>query len=230
MEQPKQTEFTADEFIAWALEQPSGRFELDNGIVVAMAPERASHNQAKLNAAIALRGAIGARNLPCRVMTDGMAVRIDDRTVYEPEALAYVERPAPDIGSEFARRSRIVLRGMRGILALRRLLNPFRHPALASALVFTRLVRWLTPVFLVVLLVTNLALLDRPFHRFALAAQGLYYPPVPTFLGATIGGTASTNAKYGTCPLPARFSSVAGMIRRFTSFVPSKIRLMRESR
>jgi len=52
-----------------------------------MAPERASHNQAKLNAAIVLRGAIGARGLPCRVMADGMAVRIDDRTVYEPDAL-----------------------------------------------------------------------------------------------------------------------------------------------
>jgi Uma2 family endonuclease len=95
MEQPKQTEFTADEFIAWALEEPTGRFELDNGIVVAMAPERASHNQAKLNAAIALRGAIGARGLPCRVMTDGMAVRIDDRTVYEPDALVRCGAPLP---------------------------------------------------------------------------------------------------------------------------------------
>jgi len=38
MEQPRQTGFTADEFIAWALEQPSGRFELSNGVVVAMAP------------------------------------------------------------------------------------------------------------------------------------------------------------------------------------------------
>ena len=95
MEQPRQTEFTADDFIAWALEQPTGRFELDNGIVVAMAPERASHNQAKLNAAIALRGAIGARGLPCRVMTDGMAVRIDDRTVYEPDALVRCGPPLP---------------------------------------------------------------------------------------------------------------------------------------
>jgi Uma2 family endonuclease len=95
MEQPKQTEFTADEFIAWALEEPTGRFELDNGIVVAMAPERASHNQAKLNAAIALRGAISARGLPCRVMTDGMAVRIDDRTVYEPDALVRCGAPLP---------------------------------------------------------------------------------------------------------------------------------------
>lgn len=97
------------------------------------------------------------------------------RTVYEPEALAYVERPAPDIGSEFARRSRIVLRGMRGLMALRRLLNPFAHPAMASALVFTRLLRWLTPIFLVVLLAANLTLYDRPFYRFTLAAQGAFY-------------------------------------------------------
>ena len=52
MGQPRQAELTADEFIAWALEQPTGRFELDNGVVVAMAPERASHAVAKLNAVI----------------------------------------------------------------------------------------------------------------------------------------------------------------------------------
>ena len=97
------------------------------------------------------------------------------RTVYEPEALAFVDRPAPDIGSEFSRRSRIVLRGMRGLVALRRLMNPFTHPALASALVFTRLLRWLTPVFLFLLLASNLALLDRSFYRLTLAAQGLFY-------------------------------------------------------
>jgi Uma2 family endonuclease len=95
MEQPKQSVFSADEFISWALQQPTGRFELSNGLVVAMAPERASHNQAKLNAAIALRGGLAARGLPCRVMTDGMAVRIDDRTVYEPDALVRCGHPLP---------------------------------------------------------------------------------------------------------------------------------------
>jgi Uma2 family endonuclease len=87
MEQPKQTEFTADEFIAWALEQPTGRFELANGAVVAMAPERAQHATAKGNAFVALRQAIGARGLACQAFPDGMSVRIDDRTVYEPDAL-----------------------------------------------------------------------------------------------------------------------------------------------
>jgi Uma2 family endonuclease len=87
MEQPKRTEFTADEFIAWALEQPSGRFELENGVVVAMAPERLSHGRAKSQGWLALRLAITARGLGCEALPDGSTVRIDDRTVYEPDAL-----------------------------------------------------------------------------------------------------------------------------------------------
>jgi Uma2 family endonuclease len=87
MEQPRLPEFTAAEFIAWALEQPAGRFELDNGAVVAMAPELASHATAKGNAFVALRNAISARGLACQAFPDGMAVRINDRTVYEPDAI-----------------------------------------------------------------------------------------------------------------------------------------------
>jgi Uma2 family endonuclease len=95
MEQPRQTAFTADEFLAWALEQPAGRFELDNGTVVAMAPERASHAAAKGNAYVALRNAIGARGLGCQAFPDGLSVRIDDRTVYEPDALVRCGPPLP---------------------------------------------------------------------------------------------------------------------------------------
>jgi Uma2 family endonuclease len=94
MEQPKQTGFTADEFIAWALEQPTGRFELDNGRVVAMAPERAIHAIVKGNIYVALRSAISAQGLACRVFPDGMAVRVDDSTVYEPDATV---RCGPDL-------------------------------------------------------------------------------------------------------------------------------------
>lgn len=95
MEQPKQAEFTADEFIAWALEQPAGRFELDNGIVVAMAPERVDHGRAKAQVWLALRLAIAARGLGCEALPDGATVRIDDRTVYEPDALVRCGPPLP---------------------------------------------------------------------------------------------------------------------------------------
>jgi Uma2 family endonuclease len=87
MEQPRQTEFTADEFIAWALEQPTGRFELDNGVVFAMAPERVNHSLAKAHAWLALRTAVKARGLAYEALPDGASVRINDRTVYEPDAL-----------------------------------------------------------------------------------------------------------------------------------------------
>jgi Uma2 family endonuclease len=95
MEKPKQTEFTADEFIAWALEQPTGRFELDNGVVVPMAPERVNHGRAKAQAWLALRLAIAARGLACEALPDGTTVRIDDRTVYEPDALVRCGPPLP---------------------------------------------------------------------------------------------------------------------------------------
>lgn len=94
MEQPRQTAFTADEFIAWALEQPEGRYELDNGVVVAMAPERLNHGIAKRNVLFALHNAIGARGLACQALPDGMSVRVNDRTVYEPDALV---RCGPDL-------------------------------------------------------------------------------------------------------------------------------------
>ena len=95
MEQPRPPAFTADEFIAWALEQPEGRFELDNGAVVAMAPERIGHGRAKNRILRALEAAIAARGLGCEAHPDGATVRIDDGTVYEPDALVRCGQPLP---------------------------------------------------------------------------------------------------------------------------------------
>jgi Uma2 family endonuclease len=95
MQQPRRTEFTADEFMAWALEQATGRFELDNGAVIAMAPERVDHTRAKRNATITLHNAIAARGLSCEVLPDGASVRMNERTVYEPDALVRCGPLAP---------------------------------------------------------------------------------------------------------------------------------------
>jgi Uma2 family endonuclease len=93
---------TADEFIAWAMEQPSGRYELAAGEVVAMAPERAAHNRAKGDVYMALRTAVAARGLRCDVFTDGMVLRIDDRTVYEPDVSLRCGPRLGDGSTEFA--------------------------------------------------------------------------------------------------------------------------------
>lgn len=94
--QPDQTSFTADAFIAWAMDQPRGRFELVRGQVVAMAPERAGHARAKGSMYRALGDAISRAGLACEAFTDGMTVRIDDFTAYEPDALVRCGPRTPD--------------------------------------------------------------------------------------------------------------------------------------
>ena len=77
-----------DAFLAWAADQP-GRYELENGYAVAMAPERLGHVRAKTACFDALRVAVAAARLPCEALPDGAAVRVDARTLYEPDALVY---------------------------------------------------------------------------------------------------------------------------------------------
>ena len=85
--QPK-PRMNVDEFLAWAEGQP-GRFELEDGRIVAMAPERARHAETKFAVQTALAGAIRRAGAPCHMLPDGMTVRIDDATAYEPDALVY---------------------------------------------------------------------------------------------------------------------------------------------
>jgi Uma2 family endonuclease len=77
---------TVPEFLAWASAQPRGRYELVRGEIVAMAPERARHNIAKLAVARALSDAVARAGVPCTVFTDGMTVVIDNDTSREPDA------------------------------------------------------------------------------------------------------------------------------------------------
>ena len=87
---------TADAFIAWAMTR-HGRFELEAGEVVAMAPERLVHARTKGNAYLALRTALAAASgrgeTRCEALPDGASVRIDDATVYEPDALVRCGEP-----------------------------------------------------------------------------------------------------------------------------------------
>jgi Uma2 family endonuclease len=88
MEALTQTRMNVDEYLAWAEGRP-GRYELYEGIVYAMAPERAVHAKIKLAIHLALVAAIRERRLPCHVLPDGMTVRIDAATAYEPDGSVY---------------------------------------------------------------------------------------------------------------------------------------------
>ncbi len=87
---------TLDAFRRWAAAQPPGRFELEAGEVVAMAPERAAHVRAKLRAWATLRDAIASAGLDCEALGDGLAVAVDGRTSFAPDALVNGGPPIAD--------------------------------------------------------------------------------------------------------------------------------------
>jgi Uma2 family endonuclease len=78
-------QMSADEFLPWA-DGKEGRWELHDGVPVMMSPERLAHIRTKLSAATALTDALKQTNLPCEVFTDGLAIKIDARTIFEPDA------------------------------------------------------------------------------------------------------------------------------------------------
>jgi Uma2 family endonuclease len=82
------TRMTVEQYLAWAVEQP-GRYELRDGSVFAMSPEGAAHAEIKAAVHAALLAGIRTRKLACFVLPDGMTVRINDATAYEPDALVY---------------------------------------------------------------------------------------------------------------------------------------------
>ena len=79
---------TVDQYFAWAQGRP-GRFELVDGAVHEMSPESAGHAKTKAAVYVALLTAIRRRGIPCHVLPDGLTVRIDETTAYEPDAIVY---------------------------------------------------------------------------------------------------------------------------------------------
>ena len=88
MHEPE-TPMTREEFLAWMEQQPCGRFERIDGIVIAMAPERAAHNRCKGMARDALRRAVREAGLTSHeVFSNGMSVQVENSD-FEPDALLH---------------------------------------------------------------------------------------------------------------------------------------------
>ena len=121
-----QKRMNVDEFLVWAEGRP-GRHELFRGSVFAMTPERAVHAEVKFAVQTALANAIKAKGLPCRMLPDGMTVRIDDATAYEPDALVYcgprlppsaLEVPSRSLSSKYFRHRRAISMRRRSLPAI----------------------------------------------------------------------------------------------------------------
>jgi len=126
-----------DQYLVWAQAHP-GRYELRDGEVVTRPPEGAGHAAVKFAVQTALLAGIRAGGLHCHMLPDGMTVRIDYKTAYEPDALVYcgakleasaVEVPAPIIVVE------VLSPSTRRIDASAKLAAYFRVPSVAHYLI-----------------------------------------------------------------------------------------------
>jgi cellulose synthase/poly-beta-1,6-N-acetylglucosamine synthase-like glycosyltransferase len=96
------------------------------------------------------------------------------KVVFEPEAMAY-EETTRSTAEEFSMRVRVVTRGMRGLLSVPDLFKPWKHPWVCFQLLSHKVLRWLVPVFLAMLLLSNVTLAVRPFFAVTLTLQTLFY-------------------------------------------------------
>lgn len=101
-------------------------------------------------------------------------IQKDHVVVFEDRALAY-EETTKSSSDEFSMRVRVVTRGIRGLLSVPNLLQPWKYPWVAFQLWSHKILRWLVPFFLVMLLGANVFLWHSTVYRYFLFAQAAFY-------------------------------------------------------
>jgi Uma2 family endonuclease len=81
------TRMTVDEFLAWAVRQEQGRYELFDGRVVTQQPQNWGHADIAWRVANLLASAIERSGVPFYAAPMGMTVRISKKYAFEPDAL-----------------------------------------------------------------------------------------------------------------------------------------------
>jgi len=101
-------------------------------------------------------------------------VRKGYRVVFEDRALAH-EETTKSSKEEFSMRVRVVSRGIGGILSVPELLQFWRHGWISFQLISHKVLRWLVPFALILLLFSNALLLREPAFRVFFLLQVLFY-------------------------------------------------------
>jgi cellulose synthase/poly-beta-1,6-N-acetylglucosamine synthase-like glycosyltransferase len=114
-------------------------------------------------------------HLPLRVVAKGF------RGVFDTEAVCF-ESTAPNFIGEFRRKYRIVNRSFHAVSKTPAALNPFRVGWFAIQLLLHKVLRWLSPVFLILMLLSSAILASQEHWQLALRQ------PFTLFLGSQLLG------------------------------------------
>ncbi len=96
------------------------------------------------------------------------------RSVYEPEAIAYEGMVKSDL-VEFRRTIRITARGWKGFFTYPALVNPFKTGFFSLQFMFRKLLRWLSPVFMLTMLVSSFLLREQALYFVFFIMQAGFY-------------------------------------------------------
>jgi cellulose synthase/poly-beta-1,6-N-acetylglucosamine synthase-like glycosyltransferase len=96
------------------------------------------------------------------------------RIAFEPEAVAY-EETTETAKEEFGMRVRVISRGMYGLWFMRCLFNPLRYGFISFQLFSHKVLRWMIPFMLSLLLASNIFLIDKTFYAVCFIGQVLFY-------------------------------------------------------
>ena len=102
------------------------------------------------------------------------AIQKGYRVLFEDRALAY-EETTKSSKEEFSMRVRVVTRGIRGILSVPALLNPAKYGWVSFQLISHKVLRWMVPFFLLLLLASNAVLWNHGWYGVLFALQITFY-------------------------------------------------------
>jgi len=169
--------------------------------------------ESRLGALLGANGAIYALRkedyvaIPPHTVVDDFLIPLVSRMktgksiIYDQEAVAREESP-PQIADEFRRRSRIGTGGFQAITRCWPLLLP-ASGWIAFSFLSHKVLRWLSPFFLILALAANLVCLDTGGYAALLAVQVIFY--AVSLLGAFVPGRGRIS-KF--VRLPAMFTSM----------------------
>jgi cellulose synthase/poly-beta-1,6-N-acetylglucosamine synthase-like glycosyltransferase len=96
------------------------------------------------------------------------------RIAFEPEAVAF-EVTSETSKEEFGMRVRVISRGMYGLWYMQALFNPIKYGFISFQLFSHKVLRWMIPFLLPLLLLSNFLLIGQLFYNFTFVLQLLFY-------------------------------------------------------
>jgi len=133
---------------------------------------------------------------PLQVIRKGYRVRFEDR------ALAY-EETTSSTAEEFSMRVRVVTRAIRGLVSVPDLLKPWKFAWTSFQLISHKVLRWMVPMFLLIMFAASVPLALRPgLYRAVFLLQAVFY------LSALLTAFAPMYRKFKPLGVPLYFCTL----------------------